>query len=633
MAKNPQARRLRALPSGKKRPRRARDVDRDLWADLSSASSAEPFGSAYLELQCRLIAGVRQGVLLLGPPDRGPFSVAAAWPEQEQTRRALLHGAERAIRGKKGLISGALSETEGEEIGSECSLVAYPIELSGKLHGALVIEVSPRPEPELRALLQQLRWGTGWVDSLTARTGGRPGMSRRARVEVVPNLLATALEYEGFQGAATAFVTGLATDLKCDRVSIGYLRRSRVRLRAISHSSHSGKKTNLIRAIEDVMDEAVDQAATVVYPPASAAAPTTIHAHSELARKHGVGAICTVPIVCAGRVCGAITLERQDQETFDPQIVQLCEVAASLVGPVLEVLRRDDRWLIVKMWESLRSGLELIFGPRHVAAKLVATVTTALLLFLIFAHGDYRVTADTVLEPQVMRAAVAPFSGYIREAPLRPGDLVQQGDLLGRLEDRDLNLERIKWQSQRQQLVKQHRQALAIRDASRVEILTASLLEAGAELARIEDRLSRTELLAPVDGIVITGDLSQQLGAPIERGAVLFEVAPLDAYRVILQVDESDIADIAVGQEGSIVFSSLPGDAYEFEIVQVTPVAVAEEGRNYFRVEARLDESSDRLRPAIEGVAKIQVDRRRLIWVWTHEVIDWLRLAMWRWLP
>ena len=30
---------------------------------------------------------------------------------------------------------------------------------------------------------------------------------------------------------------------------------------------------------------------------------------------------------------------------------------------------------------------------------------------------------------------------------------------------------------------------------------------------------------------------------------------------------------------------------------------------------------------------KINVDRRKLIWVWTHEALDWVRLQVWRWWP
>jgi hypothetical protein len=35
----------------------------------------------------------------------------------------------------------------------------------------------------------------------------------------------------------------------------------------------------------------------------------------------------------------------------------------------------------------------------------------------------------------------------------------------------------------------------------------------------------------------------------------------------------------------------------------------------------------------MEGVGKIAIDRRRLISIWTHEVVDWVRLALWTWLP
>jgi hypothetical protein len=132
---------------------------------------------------------------------------------------------------------------------------------------------------------------------------------------------------------------------------------------------------------------------------------------------------------------------------------------------------------------------------------------------------------------------------------------------------------------------------------------------------------------------VVSGDLSQRLGAPVERGSVLFEVAPLDAWRVILQVDEHDVDEVITGQRGSLVFSAFPEAPAGFTIETVTPVATAAEGTNTFRVEAKLDQTPPNLRPGMEGVGKIEVDRRRLSWIWTHEIVDWVRLALWSWLP
>ena len=54
---------------------------------------------------------------------------------------------------------------------------------------------------------------------------------------------------------------------------------------------------------------------------------------------------------------------------------------------------------------------------------------------------------------------------------------------------------------------------------------------------------------------------------------------------------------------------------------------------NFFRVDAELDRVPARLRPGMEGVGKVLVGERRLIWIWTHEAVNWMRLALWRWLP
>ena len=136
-----------------------------------------------------------------------------------------------------------------------------------------------------------------------------------------------------------------------------------------------------------------------------------------------------------------------------------------------------------------------------------------------------------------------------------------------------------------------------------------------------------------VDGIVVSGDLSQLLGAPVEQGKLLFEIAPLDEYRVILQVDERDIAQLKVGQRGELALSGLPHERLPFVVSQIAPVSTPDEGRNSFRVEAQIEHPSQRLRPGMEGVGKVEIGRRRLLWVWTHNLVDWLRLAAWNWLP
>ena len=133
--------------------------------------------------------------------------------------------------------------------------------------------------------------------------------------------------------------------------------------------------------------------------------------------------------------------------------------------------------------------------------------------------------------------------------------------------------------------------------------------------------------------LTVSGDLGQSLGAPVGRGDVLFEVAPLEAFRVVLEVDESDVRDIREGQRGSLILTSAPQQALPFEVRTVTPISTSEEGRNFFRVESELLEPPGDLRPGMEGVGKVTIGSRRLVWIWTHDLLDRLRLLFWSWLP
>jgi len=186
---------------------------------------------------------------------------------------------------------------------------------------------------------------------------------------------------------------------------------------------------------------------------------------------------------------------------------------------------------------------------------------------------------------------------------------------------------------QQEELLKQLRQAMAERNPSQLQVLRAQLEQVRAQLARAEDQLARTQVTAPFDGVVVSGDLSQSLGAPVERGAVLYEVAPLTGFRVILEVDERDMSSVSVGQRGNILLSAFPQDPISFVVEKIAPVSTANEGRNFFRVEAKLDREEQRLRPGMEGVGKIEIDQRRYAWIWTHNIWTSLRLMLWKWLP
>ncbi|HEY8153339.1 MAG TPA: HlyD family efflux transporter periplasmic adaptor subunit, partial [Myxococcota bacterium] len=452
------------------------------------------------------------------------------------------------------------------------------------------------------------------------------------RMRSVLELVAAIHERDRYRDSATHLATELTAKLQCERVSIAALRAGRLHVTAMSNSADFGKHVNLVRAIENAMEESAEFGRGLAFPRDDGGAVPTF-AHAELAREFGTSSICSVPFYRAGLLCGALCLERGSQRPFEADEQAVAEAVASLCGPALEALRREDRSWLAKSGAAMREQLQELIGPHHTAKKLSVAGALALLMFFAFATGEYRVTAKAELEAEFLRTAVAPFSSYLAEAFVRAGDRVRAGDLLARLDDRELRLEQRRLASELAQYERQGREALADRDAAQVRILAAEADQARAQLALIEHQLQQLEVRTPIDGSVVSGDLSQALGAPFERGDVFFEIAPLEDYRLVLKVDESDIRGLTTGITGSAILASSPDEPLPFEVVTITPVSSAEEGGNFFRVEGRLAETPPRLQPGMEGVGKIDLGRRNLVWIWTHKAIDWLRLAAWRWLP
>ena len=248
-------------------------------------------------------------------------------------------------------------------------------------------------------------------------------------------------------------------------------------------------------------------------------------------------------------------------------------------------------------------------------------------------HIDYRVTAKTVIEGEIQRVVSAPFDGFVGSTYVRAGDTVKQGQLLASLDDHELMIEKARWSSERDQYDNRLREAMATHDLTEVQVLGAQLNQAEAELNLVTKKIEYAHLVAPFDGLVVSGDLSQQVGAPVEVGKELFKIAPLQSYRVILQIDERDIRHIKIGQAGMLVITGIAGDPMPLTIQKVTPVATAEDGKNFFRVEASLSNASTRLRPGMEGIGKVVTDRHSLWWVLIHSFTDWLTLTLWTWMP
>lgn len=602
-----------------------------LWTRFQSATSDKEFWHLWLSLQCQLLPGAVQGVLVLVDAGSNQLRPVARWPESGEGSRRLAEVLDRTLEDRCGILV-QLDPVPGspKDAPSRYGL-AYPIQLGEQLLGAVAIETQVATADPLRRIMEQVQWGIAWLELNERRRQVSEATQVVSRLRAAVDLVAAVLQEDRFSAAALVFVTELATLLKCDRASLGFIGWKHIKLEAVSHTARIDARMNLLRLIRESMEESIFAGRELRYPAAPHDPLLVSRSHEKLSRDSDRECILSIPFKLGEHLGGALTLERGTDHPFQDEEIMLCQSVLALAAPVLEERRKNDRWIVTKVLEAGFTQVAQVLGPHHLGKKVAVIVTVLMVWFLSTARGMDHLGVDTALEGAVKRAVVAPFNGYVKLANFRAGDVLKEGDVLCELDDRDLRLERWNWLTKRIQFQRELQEAFARAERAKVKIIEAQLQQAEAQIKLVETQLERLLLKAPIPGIVLVGDLSQRLGAFVAEGEVLFEIAPLDEYRVILKVDERRIDDLAVGQKGRALMHALTEKELEFVVEKITPITTVENGRNYYRVEARLLTSFERLRPGMEGIAKVDVGEKLLVDIWTRDLRDWFRMMRWNW--
>jgi RND family efflux transporter MFP subunit len=580
------------------------------------------FIQQWLNILCRIIPEANAAVFMMPDGDSKIMRSLAKWPENLVDFSDFTPIASYTLTKNEQVCIPNVQQPDQKHY----DFFAAPIFIQDELLGIVVLKVEHLPIEAQGGIFKTLHQGSQWLEIAHLR----PGKSDEF-YSVVVGFLAACYEKSSYRETLIALVTELTRTLACDRVAIGELQHHHSKVVALSNSAQFDTRSNLMQKIANAMDEAIEQDSVILFPNAQTTAIQ--RAHQELVREFGSGSLFTIPMVVGDDVFGAITLLRSEIKPFNTETIRLCEQTMALITPFLALKKADEQALSTKIITTFNKKLTGLFGFKNLKMKLAAVGISSLVLAAGLLNGDFRLTADAILEGKVQRVVVAPINGFLVSASVRAGDTVRRGDSMASLDNSELQLELNKLSGQLQKFRREYREALSASDLVKVRVISAQVEQVTAELALNQQQLQKISLTAPFDGVVIEGDLSQKLGSPVEQGDTLFKIAPLEGYRIILKVHERLISYIKLGQKGTLALSSMPERLLNLTVQKITAVAKADNGENIFRVEASLDNPPGLLRPGMEGVGKINAGRAKLLWIWTHEIVDWLRLWAWSWWP
>tara|TARA_R110001592_G_scaffold337300_1_gene623533 strand:- start:134087 stop:135211 length:1125 start_codon:yes stop_codon:yes gene_type:complete len=239
--------------------------------------------------------------------------------------------------------------------------------------------------------------------------------------------------------------------------------------------------------------------------------------------------------------------------------------------------------------------------------------------------GDSSLIYSAQVIPETQVDAAFRTDGYIasiknvpgvdsRQRILQPGDSVQAGDVLARVQDQQYRDQVTKAQANLEKALaaarkgdQDFRRARALNatesitapdfDAAEKEYTSANAAVKGAQ-AQLDEanlKLTETALVAPLTGIVQQRNI--EIGALVHAGSVGFVVANTGVVKVVFGVPDTVLGDIRLGSDLVIHTESLPDRSFNGKVTEIAPAA--DQRTRIFEVSVSVENADGALRPGM----------------------------------
>ncbi len=347
-----------------------------------------------------------------------------------------------------------------------------------------------------------------------------------------------------------------------------------------------------------------------------------------------------------GHVVGMLVAEQFTSERFPADSDQRLEVVRLHGAPAVKNAVEHDTAarLSLSRWWGPRRG-----GPRWRGLAVAAGIALAVLLPLVVIPADFALEGQGVIEPVVRRDVFALGPGVVQEVLVDHGQVVSAGQLLARVRNVDLEVERERLQGSasaaaerlaavRNSLLESDKmpEADRARLAGEEAQLKQRLESLRLQLDLIRVRMKELEVRSPIDGKVITWDVRNLLtNRPVQPGHLLLTVARTDSdWELLVRMPEHRMGHVLEAHreasaplEVTFMLASEPGRTYEGQLTEVHGRAEQDAERGSFvPLKVQFDKSRVlQLRPGSEATVKVHCGRRCLGFVWFHDVWEFLQ--------
>ncbi len=420
-----------------------------------------------------------------------------------------------------------------------------------------------------------------------------------------------------------------------ERAAIALEQRGALHLKAISGMTQINPADPAVSALKEMLEWAsistnetnVTQHGDKVDDPR----PETQARFAAYFSASGMRAFYALPLIDDQGQLGILSFEGSDPDFLTVAHLEIIKV---LAGQATVALRNASLYRevpFINLLEPLLQKKKRFLAMEKRRRRLMMAIAAAVGLFLIFCPLPMRVDGVATVASARSAQVQAEVDGVVKNVRVREGDSVRQGAVLAELEDWNYRADLADAEAKYSEAMATMNRALAQNDGSLAgtERVKVDYLRADQERAR--ERLNRTIIRAPFDGIVTTPQVQNSVGRRLMHGDTFAEVIETSPVTADVAIPEEDATLLRSGETASIKLESFPLETFRGSVAVISPEGQVDSDHRTFMARVSVTNPDGAIRPGMQGRGKVFVGWHPAGFVLLRGTAMWLWGKLWSW--
>jgi RND family efflux transporter MFP subunit len=432
-----------------------------------------------------------------------------------------------------------------------------------------------------------------------------------------------------------AIVNGPSTVIPYDRAAIALEERGRLQLKAISGVNRINPEDPDTARLQDLVEWAAATRDSIFVvqreDEVDAERPESRAKFEKYFADSGMRAFHSLPLADDDGLLGILSFESSNPDFLSTAHLEMIKV---LAGQGTVALRNASLYREVPFIEVLGPILQKKrkFMALEKRRRLALVAAAALgLTFLAVFPLPLRVDGPAVVAPSHSARVQPEVDGVVQRVNVAEGEAVKAGTVLGVLADWQYRAVLAGAQARYNTAVSQMDHALATNDGTAAGILRTQVDYWASEVNRNRERLERTSLRSPIDGLVATPHLEDEIGRHLSPGDTFAEIVDTSVANVDIAIDERDVPLLKPGQKAVVKLDGFPTRTFRGEVRVVSPKGLVENDERVFYARVSVPNPDALIRSGMQGRSKIATGWRPAGLVLFRRPVMWIWSKIWSW--